>query len=71
MQRSTFFPAGNDWYLHVDDRARGRSGRSRFSIAYNSISSVHWPLLWRRLSVVLKKEGVVAPRFATTAYPSR
>ncbi len=51
-------------YLHSTEIERDLVRR-------NLIPAFSWTQLWFLLRDVLKKEGVSAPRFASTAYPSR
>jgi len=67
MQHLTFCRTAPDLFLYAD----GLAPDEDYSLHLKSVPANQWPLLWRRLSVVLKKEGVLSPRFATTAYPSR
>ena len=51
-------------YLHAVDHQEP-------AVRKNIIPAFRWTQLWYLLREVLKKEGVNAPRFASTAYPSR
>jgi hypothetical protein len=51
-------------YLHKRGEAECKAHR-------NIIPAFRWTQLWFLLREVLKKEGVSAPRFASTTYPSR
>lgn len=55
-------------YLHIKGLP---SDPSSVVFRRNIIPAFRWTQLWFLLREVLKKEGVSAPRFASTAYPSR
>jgi len=55
-------------YLHIKGLP---SDPSSVVVRRNIIPAFRWTQLWYLLRDVLKKEGVSAPRFASTAYPSR